>query len=165
MPINKETSGPETKSVAVGPPTLDESFENIFEALGDFVKSAKAIQDNVKNLHKQCKHLQKKKRNSTSRVQIPLVLSKELCNFLKVPLTKRMSKADVMKSLSNYIKISNLQIPENKRRFKPNKDLCKLFKIKPGEVKNMTFVEINKYISQHVTKPLPINAEEDDEEL
>ena len=37
MPINKETT-PETKSVAVGPPTLDESFENIFEALGDFVK-------------------------------------------------------------------------------------------------------------------------------
>ena len=113
MPINKETSGPETKSVAVGPPTLDESFENIFEALGDFVKSAKAIQDNVKNLHKQCKHLQRKKKNRTSRVQIPLVLSKELCNFLKVPLTKRMSKAEVMKSLSNYIKSSNLQLPED----------------------------------------------------
>ena len=53
MPVNKETN-PETKSVAVGPPTLDESFEHIFEALGEFVKAAKTIQDNVKSLHKQC---------------------------------------------------------------------------------------------------------------
>lgn len=153
MPVNKETA-PETKSVAVGPPTLDESFENIFEALGEFVKTAKTIQDNVKNLHKQCKTLQKKKRNRVTKTQVELVLSKELCNFLKVPLTKRMTKADVMKNLSNYIKASDLQIPENKRKFRPNKDLCKLFKIKPSEVKDMTFVEINKYIIQHITKPI-----------
>ena len=119
MPVNKETA-PETKSVAVGPPTLDESFENIFEALGEFVKTAKTIQDNVKNLHKQCKTLQKKKRNRVTKTQVELVLSKELCNFLKVPLTKRMTKADVMKNLSNYIKASDLQIPENKRKFRPN---------------------------------------------
>lgn len=154
MPASKET---ETKSVAVGPPTLDESFENIFEALGEFVKTAKTIQDNVKNLHKQCKNLQKKKRNRVTRVQVELVLSKELCNFLKVPLTKRMSKADVMKNLSTYIKTSELQLAENKRKFRPNKELCKLFKIKPSEVKDMTFVEINKYIIQHVTKPHPVN--------
>lgn len=155
MPVNKET-----KDVAVGPPTLDESFEHIFEALGEFVKSAKTIQDNVKNLHKQCKTLQKKKKNRTVKVQQELVLSKELCNFLKVPLTKRMTKADVMKSLSAYIKTSELQIAENKRKFKPNKELCKLFKIKPNDVKEMTFVEINKYIIQHVTRPILTNAEE-----
>ena len=65
-----------------------------------------------------------------------------------------MTKADVMKNLSNYIKASDLQIPENKRKFRPNKELCKLFKIKPSEVKDMTFVEINKYIIQHITKPI-----------
>ena len=161
MPVNKE-GAPETKSVAVGPPTLDESFENIFEALGEFVKTAKTIQENVKNLHKQCKNLQRKKHNRNTRVQIPLVLSKELCNFLKVPLTKRLSKADVMKNISTYIKVTNLQIPENKRRFRPNKELCKLFKIKAGDVKDMTFVEINKYIIQHVTKPILTT---DDDEL
>ena len=47
MPVNKETE-PETKSVAVGPPTLDESFENIFEALGEFVKTAKKFHILVK---------------------------------------------------------------------------------------------------------------------
>ena len=37
MPVNKETT-PETKSVAVGPPTLDESFEQIFD-VGRICKS------------------------------------------------------------------------------------------------------------------------------
>ena len=69
MPVNKETT-PETKSVAVGPPTLDESFEQIFDALGEFVKAAKTIQDNVKSLHKQCKTLQKKKRNRLTKTQV-----------------------------------------------------------------------------------------------
>ena len=65
-----------------------------------------------------------------------------------------MTKADVMKNLSSYIKATDLQLKENKRKFRPNKELCKLFKIKPAEVKDMTFVEINKYIIQHITKPI-----------
>jgi chromatin remodeling complex protein RSC6 len=139
--------------------TLENSFETIFESLGVVVKTIKSLQDTVKTLQKQCKTIEKKKKNRVARVQEPLVLSKELCVFLKVPLTKRMSKAEVMKTLSTYIKESNLQIEENKRKFKPNKDLCKLFKIKPNEIKEMTFVEINKYIIQHVTKPIPVDDE------
>ena len=139
--------------------TLENSFETIFESLGVVVKTIKTLQETVKTLQKQCKHIEKKKKTRVARVQEPLVLSKELCVFLKVPLTKRMSKAEVMKTLSTYIKESNLQIEENKRKFKPNKDLCKLFKIKPNEIKEMTFVEINKYIIQHVTKPIPVDEE------
>ena len=101
-------------------------------------------------------YIEKKKKKRVARTQEPLVLSKELCGFLKVPLTKRMSKAEVMKSLSSYIKDMDIQVAENKRKFKPNKELCKLFKIKPNEVKEMTFVEINKYIIQHVAKPISL---------
>ena len=55
-----------------------------------------------------------------------------------------------MKSISTYIKENNLQIPGNKRKFVPNKALMKLFKLK--ESKELTFVEINKYILQHLNK-------------
>ena len=63
-----------------------------------------------------------------------------------------MTKADVMKGVSAYIKSNNLQLEEDKRRFKPNKDLCKLFAMPMSAAKNMTFVEINKHVSQHLTK-------------
>ena len=82
MPVNKETA-PETKSVAVGP-TLDESFENIFEALGEFVKTAKTIQIMLKIFTSSVKHSKRKSENRVTKTQVELVLSKELCNFLKV---------------------------------------------------------------------------------
>jgi chromatin remodeling complex protein RSC6 len=159
MPPKSSKTVPNEDSNSANTATLENSFETIFESLGVVVKTIKSLQDTVKTLQKQCKNIEKKKKNRVARVQEPLVLSKELCVFLKVPLTKRMSKAEVMKTLSTYIKESNLQIEENKRKFKPNKDLCKLFKIKPNEIKEMTFVEINKYIIQHVTKPIPVDEE------
>ena len=145
---------------------MEQSFDTIFESLTHVVKTIKSLQDTVKILQKQCKNIEKKKKKRVARTQEPLVLSKEICGFLKVPLTKRMSKAEVMKSLSSYIKDMELQIAENKRKFKPNKELCKLFKIKPNEVKEMTFVEINKYIIQHVAKPISLKdgAGDGDEE-
>ena len=135
---------------------LEQSFDTIFESLTHVVKTIKSLQETVKVLQKQCKNIEKKKKKRVARTQEPLVLSKELCAFLKVPLTKRMTKAEVMKSLSSYIKDMDLQIAENKRKFKPNKELSRLFKIKPNEVKEITFVEINKYIIQHVAKPISL---------
>ena len=42
----------------------------------------------------------------------------------------RMTKAEVMKSVSSYIKEKNLQIQEDRRKFLPNKELSKIFGIK-----------------------------------
>ena len=57
-----------------------------------------------------------------------------------------------MKLVSEYIKTKNLQLPENKRKFRPDKALAKFFGLSAADVKDMTFVEINKYISKHLTK-------------
>ena len=152
----KEASKETSKNITSDQADLEQSFDIIFESLTHVVKTIKSLQDTVKTLQKQCKNIEKKKKKRVARTQEPLVLSKELCGFLKVPLTKRMSKAEVMKSLSSYIKDMDIQVAENKRKFKPNKELCKLFKIKPNEVKEMTFVEINKYIIQHVAKPISL---------
>ena len=53
---------------------------------------------------------------------------------------------------SGYIKDKSLQLQDDKRKFRPNKELAKLFGLKPADVKDMTFVEINKHVSQHLTK-------------
>ncbi len=59
-----------------------------------------------------------------------------------------------MKQLSAYVKENNLQLKDDKKRFKPNSNLCKLFNVTAKSVgsNGMTFVEINKYISQYLTK-------------
>ena len=57
-----------------------------------------------------------------------------------------------MKSVSTYIKEKNLQIQEDKRKFLPNKELSKIFGIAPKNAHNMTFVEINKHVSQHLSQ-------------
>jgi len=70
---------------------------------------------------------------------------------LSVDNGTKLTKAEVMKQVSTYIKEKDLQIKLDKRKFKPNKELSKIF----GIAKNppqMTFVEINKYVSHHLTK-------------
>jgi chromatin remodeling complex protein RSC6 len=96
--------------------------------------------------------MDKNSRQKKKRPQHPLLVSGELCKFLSTKKNSQMTKADVMKGVSAYIKSNNLQLEEDKRRFKPNKDLCKLFAMSMSDAKNMTFVEINKHVSQHLTK-------------
>jgi len=79
-------------------------------------------------------------------------LSAELAKFLSQKKDAQMTKAEVMKNISSYIKSENLQLKDDKRKFLPNKQLVKLFGLKAADVKNMTFVEINKHVSQHLTK-------------
>ena len=79
-----------------------------------------------------------------------LSLSSDLEKFLSVSHGTKLTKADVMKMVSSYIKEKNLQIESDKRKFLPNKELAKIFGVKKPQ--NMTFVEINKHVSQHLTK-------------
>ena len=77
-------------------------------------------------------------------------MSKELEKFLSLDHGTKATKAEVMKLISTYIKEKNLQIQTDKRRFLPNKELSKIFGVKKPQ--NMTFVEINKHVSPHLTK-------------
>ena len=55
-----------------------------------------------------------------------------------------------MKGISKYIKEKNLQLSENKRQFKPDKKLHKVFGMDTKQP--LTFVEIGGHISSHLTK-------------
>ena len=84
------------------------------------------------------------------KVQVPLNLSQELETFLGVEKGTQLTKAAVMKSVSDYIKTNDLQLKENRRKFKPNKPLNKMFGMNVKD--SLTFVEINKHVSGHLTK-------------
>ena len=60
------------------------------------------------------------------------------------------SASDIPHAVADYLKEKNLQVAENKRQFIPNKQLAKIFNVKKPSA--MTFVEINKHVSHHLTR-------------
>ena len=130
--------------------TLDAQFKSISEQVGSLSKATRGIQDSLKTLQRSFRTLDKQSRKNKKRPQAKLNMSNELENFLSVDHGTQMTKAEVMKSISNYIKEKNLQIESDRRKFVPNKELSKIFGMKKAQ--NLTFVEINKMISPHLSK-------------
>ena len=131
---------------------IEESFKSLTTQLTEMSKSTRGLQDELKGLHKLVKQSDKSNKIKTKRPQVKMNISKDLLNFLSVDKGTKLTKAEVMKSVSNYIKEKNLQVQEDKRKFIPDKDLSKIFGIAPKNAKNMTFVEINKHVSPHLSK-------------
>jgi chromatin remodeling complex protein RSC6 len=153
--MTEETPQPKSHSQLLkelGFTYIDEQFGQVYTSLNSLVKKTKELQDNVRSLQKTCKIVERNTRAKKKRPQEVLLLNEILTNFLDLSSGSKTTKADVMKRISTYIKENNLQLEQDKRRFKPNKALCKLFVINPKTVMNLTFVEINKYISKHLTK-------------
>ena len=154
---SKEATPPATEATeATTEPTLhdtiNEQFKVLQTGLNDMFKMSRNLQDQLKSLQKSCRQVEKKTRVKKKRPQESMTLSAELAKFLSQKKDVQMTKADVMKAVSGYIKKENLQLQNDKRKFLPNKALAKLFGLKAADVKNMTFVEINKHVSQHLTK-------------
>ena len=142
-----------TEAVVPSPMEVVEGqFSTLFSGLNEVTSLTKSLQDELKGLQKSCRQMEKSSRQKKKRPQHPLLVSGELCKFLSTKKNSQMTKADVMKGVSAYIKTNSLQLQDDKRRFKPNKDLCKLFAIPMADAKSMTFVEINKHVSPHLSK-------------
>ena len=121
---------------------IDAEFKSIYESLATFSKQSRNLSDQLKNLQKTCKMAEKVTRARKKKPQTPMNLS--------VSAGTQMTKAQVMKSISEYIKTNNLQVAANKRKFVPNKQLVKTFGMKAKS--ELTFVEINKHVSTHLSK-------------
>ena len=129
---------------------LDTLFKGLYDELAVAGKHVRTLQDEFKEMFKEFRLIDRQNKQKKKRPQVPLTLSKELETFLSVEHGTKLTKAQVMKTISSYIKEQNLQVAENKRQFIPNKDLSKIFKIKKAH--SMTFVEINKHVSHHLSK-------------
>ena len=128
---------------------MQEKILHLIEQLNISAKHTRSLQDEVKTLHKGFRQLNKSNKNKKKRPQVKMNISAELQKFLNVDNDTKLTKAEVMKQVSNYIKEKDLQLKLDRRRFLPNKELSKIFKIKKAQ--DMTFVEINKHVSHHLS--------------
>lgn len=135
------------------PPSLETQFADITEQISGMTSSFKNLQLRFKTLSKEVKQAERKSRTRQKAPPKKLHINSKLAQFIKVDSNVEITKAEVMKHISSYIKENNLQTQEDKRQFVPNKQLMKIFGTK--ESKPMTFVEINKYITQYLT---PVSA-------
>ena len=133
---------------------MNEIMENNFLALtnqlSDLSKRTREIQENFKILQRTFKNAEKLAKHKKKKVQSKHTLTPNLEKFLKVQHGVQMTKAEVMKAVSEYIKTKNLQLQDNKRKFLPDNKLAKIFSMNTKEP--LTFVEINKHVSVHLTK-------------
>ena len=133
-----------------------EAFQESFSALNTQLTQLTTLQRDIntsfKGLQKQFKTATrgKKLRNVEKKVGPKLNLSKDLAKFLTVSVSTQMTKQEVMKAVSPYIKANKLQVEENKRKFKPDTKMSKIFGMKKSD--QFSFVEINKHVSSHLSK-------------
>ena len=130
--------------------TIDALYKGLYDELAIAGKQVRTLQEGLKTLNREFRNLDRQNRARRKRPQPALSLSKDLETFLSVQHGTKLTKAEVMKSISSYIKEKTFQVAENKRQFVPNKQLAKIFNIKKPNA--MTFVEINKHVSHHLTR-------------
>lgn len=130
--------------------TLDTQFSDLYTQVNTTSKSLRSMQDDLKALYRTFRQVDKLSRQRKKKPQAKLSLSSDLEKFLSLEKGTHATKAEVMKMISTYIKEKNLQVQTDKRKFLPNKELSKIFGVKKPQ--NMTFVEINKHVSHHLTK-------------
>ena len=134
---------------------IDETFTNLQLQLSSMSKTTKLLQDELKTIQKKVKSCSKQK-TRVRKEQSKQTLSTELTSFLSLNNETKMTKAEVMKSVSSYIKDHKLQLEDNKRKFKPDTKMTKVFSMKKGT--EFTFVEINKHVSGHLSKVAPTTS-------
>jgi chromatin remodeling complex protein RSC6 len=91
---------------------------------------------------------------STNRVPCSFVrpqkISNELAEFLGKPVGTEMARTDVSRLINSYIRVNNLQDPQNGRIINPDTKLRTLLKIDEND--ELTYFNLQKYMKHHFIK-------------
>ena len=119
------------------------ALRNELKSLTKIVRKIKAKLDDP-NGEKSAKRA---KNNGFNREQ---KISEELRSFLGLPEGQLVSRSTVTKSINEYVKASGLKHPDNGRVLVLDQKLRDLLK-PPADVQ-VTFLNLQKYLSPHYTK-------------
>ena len=83
----------------------------------------------------------------------PTLISDELANFLQKPVGSEMARTEVTREINGYIRAHDLQDKANGRKINPDTHLAALLKIGSGE--ELTYFNLQRYMSPHFAKSAP----------
>jgi chromatin remodeling complex protein RSC6 len=137
--------------------TSDLVFSEILEKMVALSTHIKSIQISmkvlVKEFDKQKKIIDKvqkkrdKAKKSPSGFAKPCKISNELCDFIGVEHGCELSRTDITRKINEYVKEKNLNNPENRREFFPDKKLKSILNVKDGE--KVTYFILQRLIAHH----------------
>jgi chromatin remodeling complex protein RSC6 len=133
------------------------------ENLKQAVKLLKTTASRLKHLRNDLTRVLKKSTRSTtpkdkskmsnSGLMKPVVISKELAEFMKVPADSLHSRVSVTNAICSYIKEHNLQNPNNKREINSDANLARILNYKAGS-QPLTYFYIQQLIQPHFLKEI-----------
>lgn len=145
--------------------TVGDEIRSMVSALTTMRETISTLHNQLKKLekrvHREIKDARKRKRRSATTVdangeakparlsifEIPTRLSDDLCHFLGKPKGSEMSRSNVTKAVTTYIKEKGLK---NKHDIKPDAALKKL--LAPPEGEPLTYFNLQKYLNKHYVK-------------
>lgn len=128
--------------------------------LSSLVATVKDVQGKLKVLSKDYDRMKKtvekaerrraNARSSPSGFAKPIKLSEEICKFLEIPEGSELSRTEVTRRLTQYIKTNNLNNPENRRIILPDAKLRQILALKGDE--EVSYFTIQHYLNHHFIK-------------
>ena len=125
----------------------------------------KELKTELKTLEKEIPKLAKASGKRARKVQVagaakrtpsgfakPTLMSDELSAFLELPSGSLLSRTEVTRKLTVYVKSNNLLKETDKRVINPDAALTKLLNIKEGDV--VTYFTLQRFLKHHFPKPV-----------
>ena len=109
------------------------------------------------------KQIKDAKTENVDEFSKPQLISEELCNFLGKSKGSMISRIEVTKHITDYIKKYNLQDPDEINIFKPDKKLKELFKVNEND--GINYYSLQKHIQHHFSEENPDVSKPDVEEV
>ena len=156
----------------------EEPVQTVGDEIRGMVGSLNGLRETISTLHAQLKKLEKRvareikdarkrKRRTTPQLdengvakparlsifEIPTKLSDDLCVFLGKPKGSEMSRSNVTKAVTTYIKEKGLK---NKHDIKPDAPLKKLLGV--ADTEGLTYFNLQRYLNKHYVKVVKAEA-------
>lgn len=163
---------------AVPAEAAEEPVQTVGDEIRGMVGSLNGLRETISTLHAQLKKLEKRvareikdarkrKRRTTPQLdengaakparlsifEIPTKLSDDLCVFLGKPKGSEMSRSNVTKAVTTYIKEKGLK---NKHDIKPDAPLKKLLGV--ADTEGLTYFNLQRYLNKHYVKVPKVEA-------
>ena len=112
----------------------------------------------IKVIQKQSNKKKRKGTRAPSGFVKPAPISNELAGFLGLPVGSEMARTDVTREINKYIRQEQLQDASNGRKINPDVKLRKLLEVPESE--DLTYFNLQKYLSKHFPKPVVVASSE-----
>lgn len=130
---------------------LKKNIDSVKDKISSYKNVMNDLQNDINkidtNLNNYIKFINKPKNKKKNGFAAPKPISNELANFLNIPHDTFISRTEVTKYITKYIKENNLQNPDDKTQIIPDNKLNNILNITSDD--KITFFTIQKYLNVH----------------